>query len=150
MDSYKDVWEELGRRYNNVELSIVCDTFIETSEIKLNKLRWSSEREVEYIRAFDIGVMPLFDDIWSRGKCGFKIIQYLAAGVPAVCTPVGINREVVKDGVNGLWANSKAEWIERVQRVDPECGPPTEEMDNGGPAWERWTKCIEDVHNGLR
>jgi glycosyltransferase involved in cell wall biosynthesis len=64
--------------------------------------------------SLDIGVMPLFDDLWSQGKCGFKIIQYLGVGVPAVCTPVGINRDVIEDGVNGFWAMTKDEWIEKL------------------------------------
>jgi hypothetical protein len=117
MESYKDIWEELGRLYRNVSLTIICDTFIETQNISLIRRQWSSEREVEYLQELDIGVMPLFDDAWSRGKCGFKIIQYLGAGVPAVCTPVGINREVVEPGVTGFWAESRQEWIERLSTL---------------------------------
>lgn len=114
MESYKDVWETLGRKYPHVVLTIICDTFIETKDIRLKKIQWSYEREIDDLISLDIGVMPLFDDLWSQGKCGFKIIQYLGVGVPAVCTPVGINRDVVVDGVNGLWAATKDEWIEKL------------------------------------
>ena len=69
---------------------------------------------MDVLKRLDIGLMPLYDDLWSRGKCGFKIIQYLAAGVPAVCTPVGINRDVVENGVNGFWADTKTDWIEKL------------------------------------
>jgi glycosyltransferase involved in cell wall biosynthesis len=122
MESYKDIWEELGRRYRDLSLTIICDTFIDTRDISLIRRQWSSEREVEYLQELDIGVMPLFNDLWSQGKCGFKIIQYLAAGVPAVCTPVGINREVVEPGVTGFWAESRQEWVERLSALidDPE------------------------------
>ena len=114
MESYKDIWEAIGRKYRNVVLTIICDTFIETKDIRLRKVPWSHEREIDDLMSLDIGVMPLFDDLWSQGKCGFKIIQYLGVGVPAVCTPVGINRDVIEDGVNGFWAMTKDEWIEKL------------------------------------
>lgn len=114
MESYKDIWEAIGRKYRNVVLAIICDTFIETKDIRLRKIPWSHEREIDDLMSLDIGVMPLFDDLWSQGKCGFKIIQYLGVGVPAVCTPVGINRDVIEDGVNGFWAMTKDEWIEKL------------------------------------
>jgi glycosyltransferase involved in cell wall biosynthesis len=117
MERYKDVWDAIGQKYNNVVLTIICDTFIEAKGISIKKIPWSYEREIDDLMALDIGVMPLFDDLWSRGKCGFKIIQYLGVGVPAVCTPVGINRDVVEDGVNGLWAVTKDEWIERLSML---------------------------------
>jgi glycosyltransferase involved in cell wall biosynthesis len=58
--------------------------------------------------------MPLNDDLWSRGKCGLKIIQYLSVGVPAICTPVGINSDIIKDGENGFWATNDQEWVDRL------------------------------------
>ena len=118
MESYKDVWEGLGRRYGRrVCLTIICDTFIETREIETRKVPWSHETEIDALMALDIGVMPLFDDLWSKGKCGFKVLQYLGVGVPAVCTPVGINKDVVEDGVNGFWAGAKEEWRERLSTL---------------------------------
>lgn len=131
MESYKDVWEAIGSRYGNVVLTIICDTFIEAKHIRLNKIQWNYDREIDDLMAIDIGVMPLFDDLWSRGKCGFKIIQYLGVGVPAVCTPVGINRDVIDDGVNGLWAVSKEDWIEKLS-VLIENGPLREQMGREG------------------
>lgn len=117
MESYRDVWEEVGRRHAKASLAIICDTFIETREIPLRKIPWSFDREVGDLQSFDIGVMPLFDDLWSKGKCGYKIIQYMGVGVPAVCTPVGINRDVVEDGANGFWASSRTEWVEKLSRL---------------------------------
>lgn len=114
MESYKDLWEEVGREYPQTTLTVICDTFIEAEQIKVIKVNWNYEHEIEALKSLDIGVMPLFDDIWSRGKCGFKIIQYLGVGVPVVCTPVGINRDVVEDGVNGFWAESKKDWLEKL------------------------------------
>ena len=117
MESYKDVWEAIGRKYSHVVLTIICDTFIETTDISLRKIPWSYEQEIDDLVSLDIGLMPLFDDLWSKGKCGFKIIQYLGVGVPAVCTPVGINRDVIEDGVNGFWAVTKEEWIEKLSML---------------------------------
>jgi hypothetical protein len=114
MESYRDVWEEIGKRYKNVMLTIICDTFIETERIPLKRVNWSYETEIRELMALDIGLMPLFDDLWSMGKCGYKIIQYLGVGVPPVCTPVGINRDVVEDGVTGLYARTKEEWVEKI------------------------------------
>lgn len=58
--------------------------------------------------------MPLSDDPWSWGKCGLKILQYYGVGIPVVCTPVGVNRDVVQDGINGFWAMTDEEWIEKL------------------------------------
>lgn len=122
MESHKNVWEALGRKYPHVTLTIICDTFMETTMIPLRKVRWSYDTEIDDLHHLDIGVMPLFMDLWSEGKCGFKIIQYLGVGIPAVCTPVGINRDVVDDGANGFWAVKHEEWLEKLSRLieDPD------------------------------
>lgn len=76
---------------------------------------WSEETEVESIQAFDIGIMPLPDDSWERGKCGYKLIQYMACQRPVVASPVGVNRQIVEHGVNGYIATYQCEW-EQVLR----------------------------------
>ena len=65
--------------------------------------RWRSETEVEDLRPLDIGVMPLPEDRWSRGKCGMKALQYMGLGIATVCSPVGVNSSIIRDGENGLW-----------------------------------------------
>lgn len=75
---------------------------------------WSAETEVQELSAFDIGIMPMPDDEWARGKCAFKALQYMAAGVSTVAEAVGANREVIEHGVNGLLAATPREWIEYV------------------------------------
>ncbi|MCX8022369.1 MAG: glycosyltransferase family 4 protein [Syntrophorhabdaceae bacterium] len=111
LEKMRPMFERLGKLYRHVELHIICDTFFDCEHIKVVKKRWSSETEVEDLKALDIGIMPLLDDLWSWGKCGLKILQYFGVGVPAVCTPVGINVDIVKDGVNGLYAKTEEEWI---------------------------------------
>lgn len=80
-------------------------------------LDWSEEREVESVQGFDIGIMPLPDDPWSRGKCGFKLIQYMACGLPVVASPVGGNREIVRYGECGFLASSAEEWKNALTRL---------------------------------
>lgn len=72
---------------------------------------WSEDTEVEQIRAFDVGIMPLPNDAWERGKCGYKLIQYMACGVPVIASPVGVNRKIVEQGDNGFLASTHADWV---------------------------------------
>lgn len=71
---------------------------------------WTEASEVESIQAFDIGIMPLPDEPWERGKCGYKLIQYMACGLPVIGSPVGVNDQIIDHGVNGFMARSVAEW----------------------------------------
>jgi glycosyltransferase involved in cell wall biosynthesis len=114
LEKMKSLFERIGEKYPHAELKIVCDTFFDCHRMKVIKKNWSPEEEVADLQGFDIGLMPLVDDPWSWGKCGLKIIQYQGVGVPVVCTPVGINRDLVKDGVNGFYAMTPKEWEERL------------------------------------
>jgi glycosyltransferase involved in cell wall biosynthesis len=78
---------------------------------------WREETEVEDLWSLDVGVMPLADDPWTSGKCAMKAIQYMGAGIPAVVSPVGANRDVVPDGVCGFHATSEAEWVRALERL---------------------------------
>lgn len=78
---------------------------------------WSLDREVELFNTCDIGIYPLTDDEWSRGKCGFKAIQFMACGVPVVAASVGVNREIILDGENGFLAATPGEWVEKLGRL---------------------------------
>jgi len=82
--------------------------------LEVTSAPWSLVREVEDFQRCDIGIYPLLDDNWSRGKCGFKAIQFMACGVPVVATAVGVNQEIIQDGVNGFLAATEDEWVEKV------------------------------------
>lgn len=80
-------------------------------------LAWSEAGEVESLRRLDIGVMPLQDTLWQRGKCAYKLIQYMACGLPVVASPVGANRDVVIHEASGLLADREAEWVAALTRL---------------------------------
>jgi glycosyltransferase involved in cell wall biosynthesis len=110
----ESVFETIAKRFPNVVLKIVSNDFYDSSSLPMIKKPWRLEDENEDLISFDIGLMPLADDLWSRGKCGLKIVQYLSVGVPVVCSPVGINCDIVKDGENGFWAAGHQEWVDRL------------------------------------
>jgi glycosyltransferase involved in cell wall biosynthesis len=78
---------------------------------------WRAETEVEDLWSLDVGIMPLVDDPWTRGKCAMKAIQYMGVGIPAVVSPVGANRAVVPDGVCGFHAACPADWVRALERL---------------------------------
>jgi glycosyltransferase involved in cell wall biosynthesis len=114
LEKMRPIFDKIGEKYPHVGLKIVCDTFFDNDRMKVIKKKWSSEEEIADLQGFDIGLMPLIDDPWSWGKCGLKIIQYQGVGVPVVCTPVGINKDLVEDGVSGFYAETPDEWEEKL------------------------------------
>ena len=84
--------------------------------VSVIELEWDAEKELELINSFDVGVMPLPDDDWTRGKCAFKLIQYMACAVPVIASPVGANVHVVRQGC-GLMASTRKEWEEALRNM---------------------------------
>lgn len=83
---------------------------------------WNEQTEVALLQSCGAGIMPLPDEPWTRGKCGFKLIQYMACGLPVIASPVGANEEIVEHGVNGFFANTSEEWMQALETIcnDPE------------------------------
>jgi glycosyltransferase involved in cell wall biosynthesis len=87
---------------------------LEIPGVNIECLPWSQATEAQSIAGIDIGLMPLRDSPWERGKCGYKLIQYMACSKPVVASPVGVNARIVQSGVNGFLARSTAEWVETL------------------------------------
>ena len=111
---YGDVLAELGRRYPFVLRVAGAGRPIDMPGVTIENVEWSLEREVALFNACDVGIYPLADDPWTRGKCGFKAIQFMACGVPVVASAVGVNCEIVEDGVSGLLARTKEDWVDKL------------------------------------
>ncbi len=109
--------DKILRRYKNVSLKVVSDKAVSYPEMDITNESWSKQSELAHLQSFDIGLMPLEDDKWTRGKCGFKLLQYFAVGTPAVASPVGINSQIIEDGVCGFLASSDQQWLDRIGQL---------------------------------
>ena len=85
-------------------------------------LNWSEESEVKSIQSFDVGIMPLTDGPFERGKCGYKLIQYMACGLPVIASPVGVNAHIVEQGKTGFLASSSEDWIRALVMLSRDAG----------------------------
>lgn len=114
--------ETLGQCQSGVRLKIVADEFFDLQHMSVEKKNWREDDEIADLHGFDVGLMPLSDDVWTRGKCGFKLLQCMAVGVPVICSPVGVNCDIVTEGVEGFWAHSQEDWVLRLQQLaaDPQ------------------------------
>lgn len=101
----------------NIEFQVVSAAPYELPGVPTSFVPWSEEGEVGLLSGMDIGVMPLPDDKWARGKCGAKLLQYMAAGVSAVASPVGVNASIVDHGENGMLAQSQEEWFQSLKSL---------------------------------
>jgi len=117
-----DTFTRLSKQFSGIKFKIVGGDFSIDGLSNIISKPWFLDEEIEDLKGFDIGIMPMPDNDWNRGKCGFKAILYMSMGIPCVCSPVGINKEIIIDGVNGFLANSEEEWIEKLSRLikDPE------------------------------
>lgn len=108
---------ELARRHPGLRLVVVADRPPVLPGLEVEFRRWSLERELDCFEGIGVGLMPLADTPWARGKCAFKAIQYMALGIPAVVSPVGMNKEVIEHGENGFLAGSPEQWVEILDRL---------------------------------
>jgi len=108
---------EAARRLPGLSFRIICNRFPHLKGIRVLPYRWSAETESFALAEADIGVSWLPPDTWSLGKCGLKVLQYMAAGLPVVVNPVGIHRELVRHGETGFLAETPAAWAEAIDRL---------------------------------
>jgi len=110
----KKLKERCGEK---IEIHIICDEKFDVEGLSLICKEWSLQSELNDLMEFDIGIMPLPDDEWSKGKCGFKAIQYMSLEIPSVISPVGMNKEIIHHGVNGFFASSDDEWLDILVKL---------------------------------
>ena len=100
-----------------IQLVLVGSGNLHLNRIPVKIRTWSETSEVDDIQDFDVGIMPMPNNFWTRGKCGYKLIQYMASGRPVIASRVGVNPEIVEDGVNGFLAENTGDWIRAFENL---------------------------------
>ena len=113
----KPALEKIGSRFDNVVLRIIADDFFDLENMLVEKYLWTEESQARDLTSCDIGLAALPDNRFTKGKCGFKILQYASAGLPVVASSVGVNSEYVKDGVSGFLVTNAAQWVDRITQL---------------------------------
>jgi len=146
-----DVFKSISEKYPNVILKIISDKPLTLNTIPVINIKWSINDYKRYLYQIDIGIMPLKDDEWSRGKCAFKLIQYMAAGLPVIASDVGANSSVITNSVDGYLVRSDKEWIEKLKMLI-ESSDLRDKMGNSGRikikkhfSVEAWGERVERV-----
>ena len=117
LSEIQSVFEDIGERFGNVVLRIICDEFFDLQNMPVEKHPWSLETQAADLVSSDIGLAPLPENRFTRGKCGFKILQYAAAGLPTIASPVGVNAEYIKHGDTGFHALDSRQWIDGITKL---------------------------------
>ena len=116
LDTLRGALQKLAQR-ERFCLRVIGTPAYSIEGVEVEAMRWRSETELEDLRPIDIGVMPLPDDAWSKGKCGLKALQFMALGIPVICSPVGVNTDIIQDGENGFLADTEDEWVEKLAQL---------------------------------
>ena len=109
--------EQIGRRFPGLALKLICDRALNLQHLAVLVRPWSAATETAELAAADIGIGWLPDDTWSHGKCGLKVLQYMAAGLPVVANPVGVQARLVHHGETGFLAETPAQWLAAIDRL---------------------------------
>jgi glycosyltransferase involved in cell wall biosynthesis len=110
--------EKIKEKYGDrVEIKVIGDGNYKNEKLGVKGIDWNKDTELIELNSFDIGIMPLPDDEWAKGKCGLKGLQYMGLEIPTIMSPVGVNSDIVRDGVNGYLASTDVEWIQKVSML---------------------------------
>jgi|ERR1700754_160426 len=113
LDTLRNALETLAKS-QRFTVRVIGTPNYQLEGVEIEAMKWRSETELEDLGVIDIGVMPLPDDDWSKGKCALKALQFMALGIPTICSPVGVNTDIIRDGQNGFLASSEKEWVEKL------------------------------------
>jgi glycosyltransferase involved in cell wall biosynthesis len=116
LDTLREALQRLAKS-ETFRLRVIGTPTYKLEGVDVEAMPWRSRSEVEDLACGDIGIMPLPDDRWSKGKCGLKALQYMALGIPTVCSPVGVNTDIIQDGANGMNAATADEWIAKLTQL---------------------------------
>lgn len=112
------ILRRLKEKYGDkLVIKVIGDRNYVHKGLGIQGMPWNKENEIRELSTFDIGIMPLPNDQWSKGKCGLKGLQYMALEIPAVMSPVGVNCDIIQDGVNGFVADKEDEWVEKLTKL---------------------------------
>jgi glycosyltransferase involved in cell wall biosynthesis len=117
LEAVRPLLEEVGRRCPGLCLKLVCDRFLELRHLPVLARPWSEAGEAAELAAADVGISWVPDDLWSRGKCGLKVLQYMAAGLPVIANPVGVQADLVRHGTTGFLVETAEGWAAAVGRL---------------------------------
>jgi glycosyltransferase involved in cell wall biosynthesis len=109
--------ELIGTRISGLALKLICDQTLSLQHLPVRLCRWSKEDEATALASADIGFSWVPDDDWSRGKCGLKVLQYMAAGLPVVANPVGVHVEMIRHNATGFLAETPEQWVSAIGRL---------------------------------
>ena len=116
LDTLRGALKKLAEK-ESFRLRVIGTPSYECAPIQVEALSWRADSEVEDLGPIDIGVMPLPEDRWSKGKCGLKALQFMSLGIPTVCSPVGVNTDIIQDDENGFIAATEDEWVDKLSRL---------------------------------
>ena len=118
LEIIKPIFQKLTSKYGDkIYFKVICVQPWSAEGIELKNEKWDKEKEIEQLEEIDIGVMPLTDDQWSRGKCGFKGLQYMAMESATIMSPVGVNKQIINHGENGYLASTDEDWFEQLSSL---------------------------------
>jgi glycosyltransferase involved in cell wall biosynthesis len=117
LEQQRPLMERLGREISGLTLRVICDRFPKFDCLAVEPVTWNGSTEAEDLASGDIGISWLPNDLWSRGKCGLKVLQFFAAGLPVVANPVGVHPEMIKPGLNGFLPRTDDEWVEAIRQL---------------------------------
>lgn len=117
LEQRRSLLERLGREVPGLRLRVICDGFPDFDPLPVEDVRWSAAGEATDLAGGDVGVSFVPDDLWTRGKCGLKVLQYFAAGLPVVADPVGVHPEMIEPGVHGFLPRTDDEWIAAIRAL---------------------------------